>query len=87
MLERTSRARLRGNLFDGVDDGVVADSASADLQVSGNIFLSARRWFIDAPALDAGGNFWAAADADQVVRKLHGRINVQPFRRAQEAGY
>ena len=31
VLERTGRIRLRGNLFDGVDDGVVADSASSDL--------------------------------------------------------
>lgn len=87
VLERTGRSRLRGNLFDGVDDAVVADSASSDLQLSGNVFLSARRWFIDAPVLDAGGNFWAAPDAEAVQRKLNGRISLQPFRRAQEAGY
>ena len=64
VLERTTRSRMRGNLFDGVDDAVVADSASADLQLTGNVFLSARRWFIDAPVLDAGGNFWAVVSAD-----------------------
>jgi len=87
LVERSSRIRIRGNLFDGVDDGVVIDSVSTDLQLTGNVFLSARRWFIDAPVLDAGGNFWAVASADQVARKLHGRITLQPFRRAEEAGY
>jgi parallel beta-helix repeat protein len=87
VLEHTTRGRLRGNLFDGVDDGIVADSASGGLEVTGNVFLSARRWFIDAPVLDAGGNFWAAPDAETVGRKLRGRITVQPFRKAQEAGY
>ena len=39
LVERSSRIRIRGNLFDGVDDGVVIDSVSTDLQLTGNVFL------------------------------------------------
>ncbi len=87
VLERTTRARLRGNLFDGVNDAVVADSASADAELSGNVFLSARRWFIDATLLDAGGNYWGLRDPAAVTRQLHGRVNIQPFHQARDAGY
>lgn len=87
VLERTSRARLRGNLFDGVDDALVADSAAAGTELSSNVFLSARRWLIDAVTLDAGGNFWGLRDTAAVERQLRGRINLLPFRQARDAGY
>jgi len=87
ILSRTTRARLRGNLFDGVTTAIVADSSAADAQLSGNVFLSAREWLIDAPTLDAGGNFWGAPDLASAQRKVRGQVNLQPFRRAQEAGY
>ena len=87
VLEQTTRVRLRGNLFDGVNDGLVADSAAADAEVTGNVFLSARRWLIDAVRLDAGGNFWGPKDPEATLPKLHGRITIQPFRQARDAGY
>jgi parallel beta-helix repeat protein len=87
VLERTTRAKLRGNLLDGVDDGLVVDSTGADAEITGNVFLSARGWFIDAVSLDAGGNFWGARDPVTVARQLRGRVNIQPFRQARDAGY
>ena len=87
VLERTPRSRVRGNLFDGVRDALVVDRASGDAVVVGNVFLNALRYFIDAPKLEAGGNFWAAPSAEALTSKLHGDISVQPFRRAIEAGY
>lgn len=87
VLERTSRSRLRGNLFDGVEDALTVDSAGADLQLAGNVFLSARRWLIDAVELDAGGNYWAAPDEPTAQRQVRGRVTLAPFRKAQDAGY
>jgi len=87
VLERTSRARLRGNLLDGVEDGLVADSTAQDAEVTGNVFLSARRWLIDAVHLDAGGNFWGPRDIEEVRRQVRGNVGLAPFRHAQEAGY
>jgi hypothetical protein len=63
------------------------DSAGADAEVVGNVFLSAGRWFIDAVQLDAGGNFWGPRDPASVQPRLRGRVNIQPFRRASDAGY
>jgi nitrous oxidase accessory protein NosD len=87
VLERTTRARLRGNLFDGVEDGLVADSASGDAELTGNVFLSARRWLIDAVQLEAGNNFWGPRDQEAVRQKVRGRVSLTPFRRASDAGY
>jgi parallel beta-helix repeat protein len=87
VLERTTRSRLRGNLFDGVQDALVVDSAGADLELSGNVFLSARRWLIDAVSLQAGGNYWGPRDAPTAQRQIRGRVTLEPFRQAREAGY
>lgn len=87
VLQATTRSRLRGNLFDGVQDALVVDSAGADLELSGNVFLSAQRWLIDAVTLDAGGNFWGGKDPATVIRQVRGRVNLTPFRSAREAGY
>ncbi len=87
LLTGTTRSRLRGNLFDGVEDGLVVDSLSDDLQLTGNVFLSASRWLIDAVDLDAGGNYWGARDPATAVRQVKGRVNLTPFRSAREAGY
>jgi parallel beta-helix repeat protein len=87
VLERTTASRLRGNLFDGVQDGLVVDSAGADLQLGGNVFLSAQRWLIDAVRLDAGGNYWGPRDIQSAMRQVRGQVNLEPFRPAQEAGY
>ena len=87
VLESTTRVRLRGNLFDGVAEGLVVDSAGADAEVVGNVFLSASRWLINAVQLDAGGNFWGPRDPAAVQQQLKGRVNLQPFRQARDAGY
>jgi parallel beta-helix repeat protein len=87
LLERTSRVRLRGNLLDGVGEGLVVDSVGADAEVVGNVFLSARTWLISAVALDAGGNFWGPRDPAAVYRQIRGQVNLQPFRQARDAGY
>lgn len=87
VLEQTTRAQLRGNLFDGVGDGLVLDGAGHAAEVTGNIFLRASRWFIDAPDLAAGGNYWATADASGASSKVKGRISVLPWKPASAAGY
>ncbi|MDQ3209043.1 MAG: right-handed parallel beta-helix repeat-containing protein [Gemmatimonadota bacterium] len=87
VLERTTRAQLRGNVFDGVGDGLVLDGAGHATEVTGNIFLRATRWFIDAPDLIAGGNYWATADAPGATARVNGRISVMPWKPAAAAGY
>ncbi len=87
VLERTTRVKLRGNLMDGVEDALVVDSLGADAELSGNVFLSAGRWLIDAVQLDAGGNYWGGRDPATVSRQVRGRVNLQPFRQARDAGY
>jgi parallel beta-helix repeat protein len=87
VLRETTRAQLRGNLFDGVGDGLVLDGAGHASEVTGNIFLRASRWFIDAPDLSAGGNYWATADASSATAKVKGRISIMPWKPATAAGY
>jgi parallel beta-helix repeat protein len=87
VIERTTRAQLRGNVFDGVGDGLVVDGDGHATEVTGNVFLRASRWFIDAPDLAAGGNYWATADASTATAKVKGRISVFPWKPASAAGY
>jgi parallel beta-helix repeat protein len=87
VLERTTRAQVRGNIFDGLEDGLVVDGAGHASEVTGNIFLRASRWFIEAPDLAAGGNYWATADASTATAKVKGRISVLPWKPASAAGY
>ena len=86
VLERTTRAQVRGNVFDGVGDGLVLDGAGHGTEVSGNIFLRATRWFIDAPDLAAGGNYWATADASAATAKVKGRSAYCPGSPAARSG-
>ena len=53
----------------------------------GNVFLRAARWFIDAPDLVAGGNYWATADASRAAAQVRGRVSVLPWKPASAAGY
>lgn len=76
-----------GNVFDGVGDALVGDSVAIDASVTGNIFLAARGWFIDAPDLNAGGNFWGTADARAAQARVRGRVTVLPWRPVSDAGY
>lgn len=87
VVEQTTRAQVRGNIFDGVGDGLVVDGAGHASEVTGNIFLRASRWFIEAPDLAAGGNYWATADASTATAKVKGRISVLPWKPASAAGY
>jgi parallel beta-helix repeat protein len=87
VLEGTTGSRIRGNLIDGVGSGLVIDAAGHGTEVTGNVFLRATGWFIDAPDLVAGGNYWATADASAAATRVHGRISVLPWRPASAAGY
>jgi parallel beta-helix repeat protein len=80
-------SRVRGNVFDGVGEGLVVDGAGHGTEVTGNVFLRATGWFIDAPDLMAGGNYWATADAAHAAARVHGRISVLPWKPASAAGY
>ena len=87
VMEHTTRAQIRGNIFDGVGDGLVVDGDGHASEVTGNVFLRASRWFIEAPDLAAGGNYWATADASTATAKVKGRISVLPWKPASAAGY
>ncbi len=87
VLQETSGSRLRGNVLDGVGDGIVVDGAGHATEVTGNVFLRTSGWFIDAPDLAAGGNYWATADASAAAARVRGRISVLPWRPASVAGY
>jgi copper-binding protein NosD len=87
VLEGTTGSRIRGNLIDGVGSGLVIDAAGHGTEVTGNVFLRATRWFIDAPDLVAGGNYWATTDASAAATRVHGRISVLPWKPARAAGY
>ena len=87
VLQRTTQARLRGNLFDGVGDALVVDDAGHATEVTGNVFLRAERSFIQAPDLAAGGNYWGTENAEAALAKVRGRISVLPWKPASAAGY
>ena len=87
ILERTTQARLRGNLFDGVKDGLVVDADGRDAEVLGNIFLRASQSFVQAPVLSAGSNYWGAASADATMPKVKGKVSILPWWPASAAGY
>jgi parallel beta-helix repeat protein len=86
-LKGVTGSRVRGNVFDGVGEGLVVDGAGHSTEVTGNVFLRAVRWFIDAPDLVAGGNYWATADASRAAARVHGRVSVLPWKPASAAGY
>ncbi len=87
VLELSARTQLRGNIFDGVGDGLVADSASGTATLADNIFLRASRVFITADHLDAGGNYWATSSAAAARQRVRGNVIVDPWRPARQAGY
>jgi parallel beta-helix repeat protein len=87
VLENTTRARLRGNLFDGVGSGLVVDSAGSDAAVMGNIFLRASGRFIDAASLEAGGNFWGGGSEAAARSQVAPGVTIAPWRPARAAGY
>jgi parallel beta-helix repeat protein len=87
VLSGTTATRLRGNVLDRMGSAVVIDEAGHGTELTGNVFLRATRWFIEAPDLSAGGNYWAAADVASTTSKVKGRISVLPWKPASLAGY
>ena len=87
VLQRTAQARVRGNTFDNLDEGLVADSTARDAQVTGNVFLRAQKWFIVAPSLMAGSNYWATATEAEAKSRVSGAVTVAPWFPASAAGY
>jgi parallel beta-helix repeat protein len=87
VLRGVIESRVRGNVFDGVGDGLVVDGAGHGTEVSGNVFLRASGWFIDAPDLMAGGNYWATPDPARATARVRGRISLLPWKPASAAGY
>jgi parallel beta-helix repeat protein len=86
-LSGTTATRLRGNVLDRMGSAVVIDEAGHGTELTGNVFLRASRWFIEAPDLSAGGNYWAASDVASTTSKVKGRISVLPWKPASLAGY
>ena len=87
VLERTTGATVVGNVFDDVGDALVADGMASDARVTANVFLAVRGWIVDAPDLNAGGNFWATTDERAAQAHVRGRVVVLPWRPASDAGY
>ncbi len=87
VMERTTHSKVRGNLFDGVGEGMVVDSAGADTEISGNVFLRANRLFVRAPRLTAGGNFWGAPSEADTRARIQGSVSLDPWHPASAAGY
>jgi parallel beta-helix repeat protein len=87
VLTGVARSKIRGNVIDRVDDALVIDAAGHATEVTGNVFLRAVRAYIVAPDLEAGGNYWATADAAAAAARVRGRISVLPWKPASAAGY
>jgi len=87
VLNGTAGSRVRGNILDGLVDGLVIDNVGHGTEVTGNVFLRASGWFIEAPDLAAGGNYWGTADAAAASARVKGRVSVLPWRPASAAGY
>ncbi len=87
VLQGVSRGKIRGNVIDDVGEALSIDSTGHASEVTGNVFLRARAWYIVAPDLVAGGNYWATADARTAAAKVRGRISVLPWRPASAVGY
>jgi parallel beta-helix repeat protein len=87
VLRGISGSKVRGNVLDQVGDGLVIDGPGYSTEVTGNVFLRASGWFIEAPDLTAGGNYWATANAADAAAKVRGRISVLPWKPASAAGY
>jgi parallel beta-helix repeat protein len=87
VLERTTQVKVRGNVFDGDEDGLVADAGSSGAEVAGNVFLRSTGFFIRAAEIDAGANYWGAESPEATREKLAGRVLIAPWYPASAAGY
>ena len=87
VLQSTIQTKVRGNLFDGLGEALVVDLDGRETEVSGNIFLRPGRWFISAPDLEAGGNFWSTNSSQDALARINGNVRIEPWRPAAEAGF
>jgi len=87
VLEATTQVKVRGNVFDDVGDAITVDDAGRETTVVGNVFLRVRGWFISAPRLAAGGNYWALSDAKAIAAKIKGDVDIAPWFTAAAAGF
>ena len=87
VLQGTTQVRARGNVFDNDNEALVADAVARDAVVQGNVFLRPGRFYIIAPDLNAGSNFWGSISEDATRERLSGNITVAPWQGASSAGY
>jgi parallel beta-helix repeat protein len=87
VLQGTTQARVRGNVFDSDNESLVADVQSKDAIVQGNVFLRPGRFYVIAPELNAGGNFWGSISEEATGEKISGNVVLAPWQAAAAAGY
>ena len=87
VLQGTTQLRIRGNVFDGDREALVADAAAKDAVVQGNVFLRPGRFYVIAPELNAGGNFWGSASEEATGETVSGNVVLAPWQPATAAGY
>jgi len=87
VLQGTTQARVRGNVFDSDNESLVADAAAKDAVVQGNVFLRPGRFYVIAPELNAGGNFWGSVTEEATGEKISGNVVLAPWQGAAAAGY
>ncbi len=87
VLQGTTQARVRGNVFDSDNESLVADAAAKDAVVQGNVFLRPGRFYVIAPELNAGGNFWGSVTEEATGEKISGSVVLAPWQGAAAAGY
>lgn len=87
VLQGTTQLRVRGNVFDDDREGLVADAAAKDAVIQGNIFLRPGRFYVIAPELNAGGNYWGSASEEATSEKTSGNVVLAPWQAASVVGY
>jgi parallel beta-helix repeat protein len=87
VLQNTTQARVRGNVFDNDNESLVADASAKDAVVQGNVFLRPGRFYVIAPELNAGGNFWGSVSEAATGEKISGNVMLGPWSPASSAGY
>ena len=87
VLQGTTQVRVRGNVFDSDNESLVADVAAKDAVVQGNVFLRPGRFYVIAPELNAGGNFWGSGTEEATGEKISGNVVLAPWQGAAAVGY
>ena len=87
VLQGTMQLRIRGNVFDDDREALVADASAKDAVVQGNIFLRPGRFYVIAPELNAGGNYWDSGSEEATREKVSGNVVLAPWQGASAVGY